>query len=308
MSPTRLPGTPIQAYEIGRPEGTRARADRPRPALPGDLSAVALVPQHVSRKGPSDKDSGRILSAANSLQGDGRRPWGEKARQSELRKLLCLVAGTGDYQHGSSVEQGLRSGVGEVVTRRLDADHGHPVASADAQVAQSTSRQVIGDDRFHHRELLVERKPVDDAPTNLVCHPLAHLILRKHDVMGTDPVEDSTVSLCDGLGPDIGNAQVDERRRCEDARFDVGADSHHRVTELRDAELTEHLLFGGIGVYDVSQDVGVVLHLRFVVLYTENLEAQEGQFLGDRATESTEADNDDLIPLVGRVNLSPRRA
>jgi hypothetical protein len=146
-------------------------------------------------------------------------------------------------------------------------------------------------------EALVELEPVQHPPGHQVRHPLAHVVLREHHVVGPDALEDPAVGLGDRLGPDGRDAQVHQARRGQDAGLDVGADAHHRGLEVRRAQLAQHGRVGGVGLDHVGQVLGLLLDAAGRAVDAQHLEAQPHQLLGQRAAEAAEADHQDLAAL-----------
>ena len=111
-----------------------------------------------------------------------------------------------------------------------------------------------------HGEVVFELDVVHHPPGDQVRDPLAHLVFGQHDVVRADPFEDPAVLAADGLGPDVGDRQVDQHRGGEDAGFEVVADADHRALVVGHVELAQRLGVGGVGDRGVGELVGEALH------------------------------------------------
>lgn len=146
---------------------------------------------------------------------------------------------------------GLGHGVSEVLAAPLDADDGDPVLGAQRRLGKGPA------DRFSRRfelddgEAIVELDVVDQATRQQMGGPLAGVALGIDDVPGPDPLQDAPVSRCDGLGPHLTHAEVDQDAGAEQARLDVVADGDHGDVELLGPELTHGVLVGGVGLSHV---------------------------------------------------------
>ncbi len=82
---------------------------------------------------------------------------------------------------------------------------------------------------------------------------LAHVVLGKHHAGGSDALEDATVAHRGRLRPDAVDAEVDQQRCRENARFQVRSDRYHRAVELLGADLPHGGLVRAVGFDDVGQ-------------------------------------------------------
>jgi hypothetical protein len=121
--------------------------------------------------------------------------------------------------------------------------------------------------------------------------PAAHVVLGEDDVVGADTLQDAAMGHGDRLGPDVRHLQVDQHRRGQDAGLHVGADADHGPPELAGPELPQDLDVGGVGLHDVGEVVGEVLHDPLVDVHAEHLVAEAHQRLRQRAPEPPEPDH-----------------
>jgi hypothetical protein len=106
------------------------------------------------------------------------------------------------------------------------------------------------------------------------------------------------VLLGDGLGPDVGDAQVVQGGGGQHAGLDVGPNPDHGMREVGHAELAQHLVAGRVALDHVGQHVGVVLDPVAVAVDPQHLEVQPDQLGGDRPAEAAEPDHGDLLALL----------
>ncbi len=133
----------------------------------------------------------------------------------------------------------------------------------------------------------------------------AHLGLGEDDVVCADALEDAAVRLGERLGPDVRDADVDERAGGEHARLDVGADGDDGGHDVADAELAQGALVRRVGLGDVGQQAAHVLHADRVGIEPEHLVAHVDQRGGERGTEPAEADDDHLAVMFELSGAKP---
>ena len=124
-------------------------------------------------------------------------------------------------------------------------------------------------------------------------HPLAHLLLGIDDPVGTDALEDRAVQRGRCLGDDLGDAQVLERHRREDARIGGAADRDDRELEIAGADGPQGAFVGGIelrGVRDLRRDL---VDGRLVPVERQDLVAEGHELEGGGRPEPPETDDED---------------
>src|SRR5829696_1214113 len=87
-------------------------------------------------------------------------------------------------------------------------------------------------------------------------HPLAHVVLGSHYVVGADLVKDAGVSVTYRLCPYVRYAEAQHDRGSQNARLDVGADCDHRAIELVNRQLAQSLLVSGVGADHLGEPAG----------------------------------------------------
>ncbi len=107
-------------------------------------------------------------------------------------------------------------------------------------------------------------------------------------------VEDARVLRADGLGPDLGDADVDQVARDEDGRLERCPDPHDGGGEVARAELVERAGVGGVRLDDGKplrppfDEVGVAFDGEYL-----DVEVVEG--VGERRAEASEPDDEDAV-------------
>ncbi len=131
----------------------------------------------------------------------------------------------------------------------------------------------------------------------------AHVPLGEDDPVGADAVEDLPMRPRDRLGDDLRDLEVDEHRGREDARLHVGADGDDRGPKLRGAELAHRLRVGRVGLDDVGEDGGVILHALRIGIDAQHLVAERDELARERSTEAPEPADEELParhqPMIG---------
>ncbi len=172
--------------------------------------------------------------------------------------------------------------------------------AAQIGVTELQTGEVAWHAHLHEHEVLIEREVLDQRTGQQTSDAVAHLGLGVHHVVRPDAFQDPTVRSGEGLGPDVGDVEVDESACGEHARFDVGADRHHGSDRVADAELTQRRLAGGVGLHDVREVPRVLLHTMLVGIDAEHLMAHLDQGVGQRRPEPAEADDHDLAVVFHR--------
>jgi hypothetical protein len=131
-----------------------------------------------------------------------------------------------------------------------------------------------------------------------IIRPLAHVVLGPDHVVDADLVQDPRVRLADRLGPHVADAELEDHRRRQDARLEVGAHAHDGAVELRHAQLAHGLEVGGVGLHDVGQPAGERADDPRVGVDAEDLDALLGELERQRAAEAAESDHDDARGVV----------
>ena len=144
-------------------------------------------------------------------------------------------------------------------------------------------------------EAVLELDEVDHLARDEVGDAIAHLGLGPDHVMGPDRLEDLGVLGRDGLGPDLLHAKLGQRHHGQNTCFYVGTDADHGPLEGVHAQLAQRVLVGAVGLHDMGQPIGVVLHDLHALVDAEDLVAQLGQRLGERAAEPAQADHHDAV-------------
>ena len=158
-----------------------------------------------------------------------------------------------------------------------------------------------------HGVVVLELDEVEHPPGDQVGDAFAHLVLGQHDVVGADAFEDPAVLAADGLGPDVGDAEVDQQGGGEDAGLDVGADADDGAGELVDAELAQGLGVGAVGDRRVGELVGVASgRARASVSMPRTSEPRRISSSAEGAPKRPEADHDDPAGSRGAVVSSQR--
>jgi hypothetical protein len=219
-----------------------------------------------------------------------------RARQVRLAKRSTLLGLARHEQDVALADEGVGRGVGEGLVAGLDAHHGDVVLGPEAGLEQRLAVRLLGCQRLDQGEALVELDVVDHAAGDHVRHPHAHVVLGEHDGVGADSAEDASVGLGDGLGPDVGDLEVVERRGGEDAGLDVAADAHDRGLEVGGPELAQRGDVGGVGLDDVSEGARHLLDHARVGVDAEDLVAEVLEGLAERAAEAAEADDEHFVP------------
>ena len=179
------------------------------------------------------------------------------------------------------------------------------VLGAQVGLAERHADQLLGGDQFGDHEVLVERQELEHLTGDEVCHAGAHLRFGEHDVVGADPLQDPAVRVGDRLGPHVLDAEVDEGAGGQHAGLDAGSDAHHGRDGIGDSDLAECSLARAVGLDDMGQHVGVILHGLLAEIDPEHLVAELDQGLGQRRSEPAEPDHDDLALVFDPIGRQP---
>src|SRR5829696_10506828 len=137
-------------------------------------------------------------------------------------------------------------------------------------------------------------------------HPLAHVVLGSHYVVGADLVKDAGVSVTYRLCPYVRYAEAQHDRGSQNARLDVGADCDHRAIELVNRQLAQGLLVSGVGGDHLGEPAGQRVDQLDVAIDSQYVDVLLHQFQRYRFTEPAESDDNDSIgtTLVSRHRSS----
>jgi len=119
-------------------------------------------------------------------------------------------------------------------------------------------------------------------------------VLRANDVGDTKLGQDLGVGSGHRLRPDLPDAELQQDRRGEDARLQIGPDPDDGPLEVGDAELAQGLLVGGVGDDDVREPVGELLYVVRVGVDAQHLHPVRLELQGERAAEPAQTDHHDL--------------
>ena len=178
----------------------------------------------------------------------------------------------------------------------LTADDVDAVVVADPRLEQGESREPGRHRRLDQGERLVDLDVLEHLAGHAVRHAVTHVALGEHDVVGADPLQDPCVLLGLRLRPDVGDAEVGQRRGGQDRRLDGVADRDHGMVHVGDAELAQRRLVGGVGLHDVGQLARRDLDQVLVGVDPQHLVAERSAArVGERPAEAAQADHHDHL-------------
>jgi hypothetical protein len=102
----------------------------------------------------------------------------------------------------------------------------------------------------------------------------------------------------------LGTLDVDQRTRRQHARLDVGTDRDDHRDGVGNTELAQRAFVRGVGLGDVGEELGVLLHALLVGVDAEHLVAHVDQRRRERRAEAAQPDHDDLA-VVDDVGTQP---
>jgi len=151
-------------------------------AVSGAVGTPARAGGIAARRDPR----GGIAAGISGVVSGSTAGAGGAAASGGRGEPLDLLGGAADDEQCAVRQHRLPSGVGELFTRHLHPDHGHPVPGADARLGHLPSHRVGRDQGLGDGEPVVELDEVDHFGGDQVGHPIAHRHLRIDHVAGAD--------------------------------------------------------------------------------------------------------------------------